>query len=75
MGILDNLEAYLENTEGKDKNTESAWDEEFSFESKPIKETDAMGREVFWNDLGRPVDNLAVKIFQEDVCQNCECQK
>jgi hypothetical protein len=61
MGILDNLE--------------NAWDEEFSFESKPILETDAMGREVFWNDLGRPVDNLAVKIFQEDVCQNCECQK
>lgn len=65
MGILDN--------------TESAWDEEFSFdpktykpelenlsqklfsdmvckecESKPIVETDAMGRELFWNDLGRP---------------------
>ena len=51
--------------------TESAWDEEFSFdrslaskifsemvcaqcESTPIKETDAMGREKFWEDLGRP---------------------
>lgn len=65
MGILDNLE--------------SAWDEEFYFdspiykpeieslaaklfsdsvcaecESKPIVETDAMGREKFWEDLGRP---------------------
>jgi hypothetical protein len=24
------------------------------YESKPIVETDAMGREVFWLDLGRP---------------------
>lgn len=40
MGILDNFE--------------SAWDEEFHFESKPIVETDAMGREKFWEDLGRP---------------------
>lgn len=23
-------------------------------ESKPIVETDAMGREMFWQDLGRP---------------------
>ncbi len=35
-------------------NTESAWDREFSFESKPIRDTDAMGREKFWEDLGRP---------------------
>ena len=26
-------------------------------ESGPIKETDAMGREIFWNDLGRPSDD------------------
>ena len=25
-------------------------------ESKPIVETDAMGREKFWEDLGRPQD-------------------
>ena len=25
-------------------------------ESEPIKETDAMGREKFWEDLGRPND-------------------
>lgn len=40
MGILDNLE--------------SAWDEEFVFESKPMPVTDDMGREKFWEDLGRP---------------------
>ncbi len=45
MGILDNFEGYLE---------KSAWDEEFHFESKPIPETDNMGREKFWEDLGRP---------------------
>ena len=42
MGILDNLE--------------SAWDEEFVFESKPMPITDNMGREIFWEDLGRPND-------------------
>ena len=26
-------------------------------ESGPIKETDAMGREIFWNDLGRLSDD------------------
>lgn len=26
------------------------------YESKPITPTDAMGREVFWEDLGRPQD-------------------
>ena len=31
MGILDNLEAYLENNEDN-MNTESTWDKEFSFE-------------------------------------------
>jgi hypothetical protein len=27
-----------------------------SFESQPISEKDAMGREKFWEDLGRPND-------------------
>jgi hypothetical protein len=40
MGILDNLE--------------NAWD--FEFESKPIPETDAIGKEKFWEDLGRPTN-------------------
>ena len=43
MGILDNLE--------------NAWDEDFLFESKPIVEIDNMGREKFWEDLGRPSDD------------------
>ena len=60
MGILDNFE--------------SAWDEEFFFESKPIVETDNVGREKFWEDLGRPEEpNLAVKLFSETCCTNCSC--
>ena len=44
-------------------------------ESEPIKETDAMGREKFWEDLGRPVnDGLALKMFQDQCCTNCSCQ-
>jgi hypothetical protein len=43
MGILDNLE-----------NSNLDWDKELNFESKPIQVTDAMGREIFWEDLGRP---------------------
>lgn len=60
MGILDNLE--------------NAWDPEFQFESKPILDTDNMGREIFWNDLGRPEnDGLALKMFKEECCDNCTC--
>jgi len=40
MGILDNFENSL--------------NDNFEFESKPMPETDAMGREKFWEDLGRP---------------------
>lgn len=47
MGILDNLE--------------NAWDDDFQFESKPISEKDAMGREKFWEDLGRPDDGIPSK--------------
>jgi hypothetical protein len=36
MGILDNLE--------------SAWDEEFHFESKPIAETDQKGDPITWEN-------------------------
>lgn len=59
MGILDNFE--------------NAWDDDLFFESKPIPETDSMGREKFWEDLGRP-ENLAVKIFSETVCKECTCE-
>ena len=58
MGILDNLE--------------NAWDENFEFESKPMLETDAMGREKFWEDLGRPEE--AVKLFSENCCTDCSCK-
>jgi len=43
MGILDNLE--------------NALNDNFEFESKPVLEIDAMGREKFWEDLGRPSDD------------------
>jgi len=59
MGILDNFE--------------NAWDDSLFFESKPIPETDSMGREQFWEDLGRP-ENLSVKIFSETVCKECTCE-
>lgn len=62
MGILDNLE--------------NALDDDFEFESKPIVETDAMGREKFWEDLGRPEEaNLSVKLFSETCCSDCLCGK
>jgi hypothetical protein len=68
MGILDNFE--------------NAWDPEFQeepkapeYESKPMLETDAMGREKFWEDLGRPeYENLAVKLFSETCCTDCSCK-
>jgi hypothetical protein len=44
MGILDNFE--------------NAWDDNFEFESKPMTDKDAMGREKFWEDLGRPESEL-----------------
>jgi hypothetical protein len=60
MGILDNFE--------------NALNDDFEFESNPIVETDAMGREVFWQDMGRPEEpNLAVKLFSETCCNNCSC--
>ena len=61
MGFLENLENSL--------------NDDFQFESKPIQETDSMGREKFWEDLGRPEhENLAVKIFSETCCENCSCK-
>ena len=47
MGILDNFE--------------NALNDNFEFESTPMAETDAMGRERFWEDLGRPdFDSLGI---------------
>ena len=62
MGILDNFE--------------NALNDNFEFESKPMAETDAMGREKFWEDMGRPEEtSLAVKLFSETCCTNCACGK
>jgi len=62
MGILDNFENALNHN--------------FEFESKPMLETDAMGREKFWEDLGRPEEtSLAVKLFSETCCTNCSCRQ
>jgi hypothetical protein len=69
MGILENFE--------------NAWDIEFQeepkapeFESKSMPITDNMGREMFWEDMGRPTEDssLAVKLFSETCCENCSCK-
>ncbi len=61
MGFLENLENSL--------------NDDFQFESGTIPVTDNMGREKFWEDLGRPeYPNLAAKIFSETCCQNCSCK-
>lgn len=68
MGILENFE--------------NAWDIDFQeesksseFESKPMPVTDNMGRENFWEDLGRPEEaNLAIKLFSETCCTDCSCK-
>ena len=57
IGFLDNLE--------------NAWDDNLSLESKAIPETDAMGRERFWE---KEHPNLAVKIFSETCCTDCSCK-
>lgn len=45
-------------------------------ESEKISETDNMGREKFWEDLGRPEnDGLALTIWKEQCCHNCLCRR
>ena len=61
MGILDNLE--------------NAWDEEFSFESKPMSEIDNLGNDKFWGESEKPEnDGLALKIFKDQCCDQCQCE-
>jgi hypothetical protein len=61
MGILDNLE--------------NAWDDEFQFESKPMEETDNMGRSTgAWTKGPAVYDSLAVKLFSETCCSDCSCK-
>ena len=60
MGILDNLE--------------NSWELEVpeppQFESTSMVETDAMGRDKFWQEE----PNLAVKLFSETCCEGCSCK-
>jgi hypothetical protein len=76
MGILDNLENAWDENFGEDQNLDWCKTGMPEFESTPMAQTDAMGREVFWQDLGRPEEpNLAVKLFSETCCTNCSCGK
>ncbi len=44
-------------------------------DSEWLKETDAVGREKWWEDAGRPGnDGLALKIFSETCCSECTCK-
>lgn len=69
MGILDNLENALDDEFNFDspiykpemdnlakKIFSDTFCKDCQYESKPITPTDAMGREMFWEDLGRPQD-------------------
>jgi hypothetical protein len=59
MGILNNFE--------------NAWDEEF--ESKPMPETDNMGRSTgAWTKGPAVYDSLTLKLFSEEVCTDCSCK-
>ena len=76
MGILDNLENAWDDNFGEDKNLDWCKTGMSEFESNPIVETDGMGREKFWKDLGRPEEtSLAVNLFVETCCTNCNCGK
>ena len=61
MGILDNLENAWDENFGEDQNLDWCKTGMPEFESTPMAQTDAMGREKFWEDLGRPdFDNLGI---------------
>ncbi len=75
MGILDNLENAWDELD-ENQNLDWCATSKIQFESMPIQETDNMGREVFWEDLGRPEEpNLSVKLFSETCCSDCLCGK
>jgi hypothetical protein len=68
MGILDNLENSWELE--PDQNLDWCKTGMPEFESTPILQTDAMGRQMFWEKE----PNLAVKLFSETCCTNCSCK-
>jgi hypothetical protein len=49
--------------------------EKIEFESSRIPETDNLGKEKFWEDLGRPDDSWSLKLFKEQCCNNCSCKE
>ena len=61
MGILDNLE--------------NAWDIDSQSESSPMPIIDNMGRTTStWQEGIAVYDSLAVKLFSETCCTDCECK-
>jgi hypothetical protein len=68
MGILENFE--------------NAWDIGFQeepkapeFESKPMPETDNMGRSTgAWTKGPAAYESLALKMFSETCCTDCSCK-
>lgn len=75
MGILDNLENAWDGNFDSDQDLDLFKTDKPEFESKPMLVTDNMGREIFWEDMGRPNnDSLALKIFKEQCCDQCQCE-
>ena len=68
MGILDNLENSWELD--PEQNLDWCKSGVPEFESTPMVETDAMGRDKFWKEE----PNLAVKLFSETCCEGCSCK-
>lgn len=68
MGILDNLENAWELD--PEQNLDWCHSGLPEFESTPMVETDAMGRQMFWQEE----PNLAVKLFSETCCSDCSCK-
>jgi len=61
MGILDNLE--------------NAWDIDSQSESSPMPIIDNIGRTTSaWQEGIAVYDSLAVKLFSETCCTDCECK-
>jgi hypothetical protein len=59
MGILDNLENAGDKLDPKYENlAQKLFSDSIcaECESKPMAVTDNMGREIFWEDLGRPTN-------------------
>jgi len=74
MGILDNIENAWDENFGEDQNLDWCKTGMPEFESTPMADIDAMGREKFWEDLGRPDDtNLLAQTSCS--CSGCTCGK